>query len=73
MKRCTGPHNAISIYTHITELKLPYVIEIANKQKSQINSKIIKQGLTIVVGKEAAQTPSLLSVRSSTPDATTYN
>jgi hypothetical protein len=28
--------------------------------------------LTIVVGKEAAQTPSRLSVRSSTPDATTY-
>ena len=60
-------------YTYITELKLPYVIEIANKQKSKINSKIIKQGLTIVVGKEAAQTPSLLSVRSSTPEATTYN
>lgn len=28
--------------------------------------------LTMVVGKDAAQTPSRLSVRSSIPDATTY-
>jgi hypothetical protein len=32
----------------------------------------MKRSLTIVVGKEAAQTPSRLRVRSSTPDATTY-
>jgi hypothetical protein len=32
----------------------------------------MKHGLTIVVGKDAAQTPSRLRVRSSTPDATTY-
>ena len=29
--------------------------------------------LTIVVGNDAAQTPSRFSVRSSTPDATTYD
>ena len=31
-----------------------------------------EERLTMVVGKDAAQTPSRLSVRSSTPDATTY-
>lgn len=34
--------------------------------------KEMKRSLTIVVGNEAAQTPSRLRVRSSTPDATTY-
>lgn len=29
--------------------------------------------LTIVVGKDAAQTPSRFNVRSSTPDATTWD
>lgn len=35
------------------------------------NNNKIKYALTMVVGKEAAHTPSLLSVFSSTPDATT--
>lgn len=47
---------------------------------ASLNNKIPRKGepprdweryFTIVVGKDAAQTPSRLSVRSSTPDATT--
>lgn len=47
------------------ELNLP--LEKKKKQK-EFEEKYI---LTMVVGKDAAQTPSRLSVRSSTPDATT--
>lgn len=41
------------------------------KQSRQVRRR--ENLLTMVVGKDAAHTPSRLSVRSSTPDATTYN
>jgi len=41
------------------------------QRRKAANEKYRDSSFTIVVGKDAAQTPSRLSVRSSTPDATT--